>query len=182
MDCTDGIPNSLKSNWNGRLAFRHLSARVAGKQNHCLGWEVMLKVNAQILLVVERMVGRSKSGTLNLLKQGVKGRNYEESSSVFYVTSHPTGKGYKYRPIRIGINLFGVLFALRVRQLLDAIVRQLLDAIVRQLLDAIVRQLLDAIVRAISVIISDLLSVCVANLCECCSLRDTRASSFWNTR
>ncbi|GBN84182.1 hypothetical protein AVEN_76330-1 [Araneus ventricosus] len=39
LDCTDGIPNSLRPNWNGRMALSPLAARVAGKQSHCLGWD-----------------------------------------------------------------------------------------------------------------------------------------------
>ncbi|GBO04302.1 hypothetical protein AVEN_18065-1 [Araneus ventricosus] len=39
MDCTDGIPNSLKSNWNGRLAFGHPAARAVGEQSFFLDWD-----------------------------------------------------------------------------------------------------------------------------------------------
>ncbi|GBO43090.1 hypothetical protein AVEN_3608-1 [Araneus ventricosus] len=48
------------------------------------------------------------------------GRSYGESSRDFFVTTYPAGKGYKCRPTQRGINLFGVLFALQVGQLLEA--------------------------------------------------------------
>ncbi|GBM47029.1 hypothetical protein AVEN_152802-1 [Araneus ventricosus] len=57
MDYTDGIPNSLKSSWNGQMTLWHPAARVVGKQNHCLDRET-----AKTLSHVESKSGNPPGG------------------------------------------------------------------------------------------------------------------------